>query len=76
MIKFVPGPRELPSRRVESELRRRLASDEWASGDALPPVAALAGEYGTSGATVSKVLRKLADEGLAEVVPRWGVFKV
>lgn len=72
----VPRERELPSRRVETDLRRRLDAGEWAHGDALPPVAELAGQYGTSGATVSKVLRKLADEGLVEVVPRWGVFRV
>jgi GntR family transcriptional regulator len=68
--------RQLPSRRVEDDLRRRLHADEWASGEALPPVSALADEYGTSGATVAKVLRKLADDGLVEVVPRWGVFRV
>lgn len=76
---FVPQsrrPRELPSQRVENALRSRLASDEWASGDTLPTVADLAGEYDTSAATVAKVLRKLADEGLVEVVPRWGTFKV
>lgn len=70
-----PRDRELPSRRVETDLRRRLDAGEWASGDALPPVAELAEQYSTSGATVSKVLRKLAGEGLVEVVPRWGTFR-
>jgi GntR family transcriptional regulator len=71
----VPRPRELPSRRVETDLRRRLDAGEWQSGEALPAVSVLAEHYATSGATVSKVLRKLAAEGLVEVVPRWGVFR-
>jgi DNA-binding GntR family transcriptional regulator len=70
-----PRPRELPSRRVEADLRRRVAGGEWASGEALPPVAALAAEYGVAGATVAKALRWLADDGLVEIVPQWGVFR-
>lgn len=56
-------------------MRRRLDAGEWASGEALPPVASLAEHYDVSTATVSKVLRKLAESGLVEVVPRWGVFR-
>lgn len=67
--------RELPSQRVEAGLRARLAAGEWSPGDALPPVSELAREYDTSGATVAKVLRLLAAEGLVEVIPRWGTFK-
>jgi GntR family transcriptional regulator len=70
-----PRQPELPSQRVELDLRRRLDADEWQPGEALPPVSALAERYGTSGATVAKVLRKLADEGLVRVVSRWGVFR-
>jgi GntR family transcriptional regulator len=65
----------LPSARVEQDLRRRLAADEWAPGEQLPRVAALAAEYGTSGATVSKVLKRLAADGLVTVIPSWGVFR-
>lgn len=72
---IVPRPRELPSRRVEADLRRRLDAAEWQPGEALPAVAALAEQYETSAATVAKVLHKLADDGLVEVVPRWGVFR-
>ncbi len=70
-----PRERQRPSVRVEADLRRRLAADEWAHDEALPTVAELAEQYSTSGATVSKVLRKLADEGLVEVIPRWGTFR-
>lgn len=70
-----PRPRELPSRRVEADLRRRVDAGEWASGDALPSIANLAGSYGTSRATVAKALRRLADDGLVEIVPQWGTFR-
>jgi GntR family transcriptional regulator len=70
-----PRPRELPSRRVETDLRRRASAGEWASGDALPSIAALAEHYGTSRATVAKAMRRLADDGLVEIVPQWGTFR-
>jgi GntR family transcriptional regulator len=70
-----PRPRELPSRRVEADLRRRVDAGEWASGDVLPSIATLAESYGTSRATVAKALRRLADDGLVEIVPQWGTFR-
>ena len=70
-----PRPRELPSRRVEADLRRRVDAGEWASGDALPSIANLADAYGTSRATVAKAMRRLADDGLVEIVPQWGTFR-
>ena len=75
---YVPGrerERELPSRRVEADMRRRLDAGEWDHGQALPPVSALATGYGVSRNTVAKALRVLADEGLIEVVPNWGTFR-
>jgi DNA-binding GntR family transcriptional regulator len=65
----------MPSRRVEADLRRRIQADEWASGQALPSIASLAEHYGVSRATVAKALRRMADDGLVEVVPQWGTFR-
>jgi DNA-binding GntR family transcriptional regulator len=70
-----PRPPELPSARVEADLRRRLADGEWAPGEALPTVAALAREYGVGKGTVNKVLRTLADGGLVTVIRSWGTFR-
>jgi len=70
-----PRPRELPPRRVEADLRRRVGAGEWTSGDALPSVAALAEHYQVSRSTVAKALRRLADDGLVEIVPQWGTFR-
>jgi DNA-binding GntR family transcriptional regulator len=73
---YVPRSAERPGERVTADLRQRLASDEWASGDPLPPVSALAEEYGVARATVARALGILADEGLVNVIPRWGTFRV
>jgi DNA-binding GntR family transcriptional regulator len=66
---------ERPSERIEADMRQRIASGEWQSGDQLPSVAALAEHYGVAGGTVARVLRKLADDGLVRVVPGWGTFR-
>jgi DNA-binding GntR family transcriptional regulator len=68
------GP-ELPSRRVEDDLRRRCSADEWEPGERLPAVAELAEHYGVARNTVMKALRRLADDGLVESVPNWGTFR-
>ena len=44
-------------------------------GQALPSIASLAGHYGVSRATVAKALRRMADDGLVEVVPQRGTFR-
>jgi len=66
---------ELPSDRVATDLRRRIAAGEWDHGQALPATAALAEQYGVSRGAVSRALRLLADEGLVRIVPRWGTFR-
>ena len=71
----VPRTPERPSERVEADLRRRTEAGEWASGEALPTVAALAGQYGVARGTVARALRALADDGLVRIVPRWGTFR-
>ena len=43
--------------------------------EALPTTVALAEHYGVSQATVTRVLRTLAAEGLVRTVPRWGTFR-
>ncbi|HCU91295.1 MAG TPA: GntR family transcriptional regulator [Actinobacteria bacterium] len=69
-------PPELPSVRVERDLRRRLDAGEWDHGQALPTVTRLAQEYQVGKGTINKVLRTLADEGLVRIVRSWGTFRV
>ena len=56
-------------------MRQRIAAGEWAIGHALPTLADLAEHYQVARGTVSRVLRRLADDGLIRIVPRWGVFR-
>jgi DNA-binding transcriptional ArsR family regulator len=72
---WVPREPERPGQRVEADLRRRVLAGEWSSRQALPTVAVLADHYGVSRGTAARALRVLAEEGLVEVVPRWGTFK-
>jgi hypothetical protein len=70
----VPRSPERPGARVERELRERVSGMQ--PKDQLPPVAVLAAEHHAAKGTVEAALRRLADEGLVEIVPRWGVFKL
>ena len=60
---------------MAADLRRRIAGGEWAVDEALPTTAALAEYYQVSQATITRVLRTLAGEGLVRTVPRWGTFR-
>jgi GntR family transcriptional regulator len=71
----VPRPPELPSRRIEADLRQRIEAGEWDHGEALPTVAQLAEHYHAGKGTINKVLRKLADEGLVNIIRSWGTFR-
>lgn len=66
---------ELPSARVEADMRQRVAAREWESGEALPSVAELADHYGVSRTAVSRALKALESDGLIRIVPRWGTFR-
>jgi DNA-binding GntR family transcriptional regulator len=64
----------VPYRAVADALRERLEAGEWLSGEALPGLRTLAGEYGVSQATVARAVSLLAEEGRVTVVPGWGTF--
>ena len=70
----VPRTPERPGS-VSADVRRRIAAGEWEVDEALPTTAALAEHYGVSQATVTRVLRSLAAEGLVRTIPRWGTFR-
>jgi GntR family transcriptional regulator len=70
----VARSQQLPSERLAADLRRRIAAGEWASGEQIPSVTALADSYSVSRATVAKALAVLADEGLIVRRHGWGTF--
>jgi DNA-binding GntR family transcriptional regulator len=70
-----PRRPQRPSEIVAADLRRRIVAGEWQVDEALPSTAALAQHYDVSQATVTRVLRMLAGEGLVRTVPRWGTFR-
>ena len=72
-----PPPRtpQTPFNRVSAELRARVESGEWAPNEQLPNVAELARQHSTSKATMQRVIRSLANEGLLTVTPGWGTFR-
>ena len=68
------GP-ELPSKRVETDLRRRATAGEWQRDEKLPSVASLADHYGVARSTVVSALRRMEADGLVEIVANWGTFR-
>jgi DNA-binding GntR family transcriptional regulator len=72
----VPRSAELPSERLAAEIRRKIESAEWSSGDQIPSVTELVRTHGVSRATVVKAVRVLADEGLIVTRQGWGTFVV
>jgi DNA-binding GntR family transcriptional regulator len=73
---YVPRSAELPSERLAAEIRRKIESGEWASGDQIPSVTELVTTHGVSRATVVKAVRVLVDEGLLVTRQGWGTFVV
>jgi DNA-binding GntR family transcriptional regulator len=68
------GPRR-PSETVAASLRERIEAGEWAPGDQLPTVAELSEHYQVARSAVARALRMLEDDGLVEVIARWGTFR-
>ncbi len=61
---------------METDLRARITREEWAPGERLPPVSELAEHYGVARSTVVNALRRIEADGLIEIVPNWGTFRV
>jgi DNA-binding GntR family transcriptional regulator len=68
-------PRLPPSQRVEADLRARIDAGEWSTDEQLPPVHELAAHYGVAGSTVISAMRRIAADGLVEIVANWGTFR-
>lgn len=67
-------PRTPPYQQLADELRRQIRDGELLPGEQLPSLNKLASRHRISRATAAKAIKLLADEGLVEVIERWGVF--
>jgi AcrR family transcriptional regulator len=63
---------DAPYLRIVDELRQRIEAGELAAGDRLPSTRKIVREWGVAMATATKVLGRLQEEGLAQVVPGVG----
>ena len=63
-----------PYLQLAAIIRGRVESGELAAGARLPPILAMAGQYGVSVPTVRKALAVLKAEGLVTGVPGYGTF--
>ncbi|HRO15371.1 MAG TPA: GntR family transcriptional regulator, partial [Paracoccus sp. (in: a-proteobacteria)] len=53
-------------REIKANILRRITSGEWPPGSLLPNEMALAQEYGSARATVSRAMRELVEDGIVE----------
>ncbi len=63
-----------PWRQIAGHLRDQIERGELPPGTRLPPILALAADYGVAAVTVRKALAELREEGLITSVSGWGTF--
>ncbi len=69
-----PGAAEHPHRQIATSLRQRIRTGEWAAGDRLPSIPALAASYGVAKQTTQRAIDQLRVEGMLITRPGSGTF--
>lgn len=69
-----PGAAEVPHRQIAEALRARIRRGEWAPGERLPSIPALAQIFGVAKQTVQRAIDQLRVEGLLITKPGTGTF--
>ena len=69
-----PGTPEAPHRQIAAELRERIRRGEWAPGERLPSIPAIASAYGVAKQTVQRTVDQLRVEGVLITRPGSGTF--
>ncbi|MGE5826787.1 MAG: GntR family transcriptional regulator [Micromonosporaceae bacterium] len=69
-----PGTAEHPHRQIATQLRIRIRQGEWAPGERLPSIPALAQAYGVAKQTVQRTIDQLRVEGLLITRPGSGTY--
>lgn len=69
-----PGAAEHPHRQIAASLRERIRAGEWAPGERLPSIPALAEAYRVAKQTIQRAIDQLRVEGLLITRPGSGTY--
>jgi len=69
-----PGAAEFPHRQIATQLRARIRRGDWAAGERLPSIPAIASMYGVAKQTVQRTIDQLRVEGLLITKPGSGTY--
>jgi GntR family transcriptional regulator len=69
-----PGAAEVPHRQIAAQLRERIRRGDWAPGERLPSIPAIAEMYGVAKQTVQRTVDQLRVEGLLITKPGSGTY--
>jgi GntR family transcriptional regulator len=69
-----PGAAEHPHRQIAAQLRARIRRGDWAPGERLPSIPAIAQMYGVAKQTVQRTVDQLRIEGLLITKPGSGTY--
>jgi GntR family transcriptional regulator len=69
-----PGAAEFPHRQIAAQLRAQIRRGDWAPGERLPSIPAIAQTYGVAKQTVQRTIDQLRVEGLLITKPGSGTY--
>jgi GntR family transcriptional regulator len=69
-----PGAAEVPHRQIAAQLRAQIRRGDWAPGERLPSIPAIAQMYGVAKQTVQRTIDQLRVEGLLITKPGSGTY--
>src|SRR5258707_10608063 len=69
-----PGAAEFPHRQIGAQIRAQIQRGDWAPGERLPSIPAIAAQYGVAKQTVQRTIDQLRIEGVLITKPGSGTF--
>ena len=69
-----PGAAEFPHRQIAAQIRAQIRRGDWAPGERLPSIPAIAQTYGVAKQTVQRTIDQLRVEGLLITKPGSGTY--
>ena len=69
-----PGAAEHPHRQIAAQIRAQIRRGDWAPGERLPSIPAIAATYGVAKQTVQRTIDQLRIEGVLITKPGSGTF--